>query len=99
MFRKKTEEELMLKQNAKDKTIPEEERVRRDKVLREIYADPYWKDTPTDDEGASYCRPKELRTKISKKRFIKIALMVVGYVAASFLLAYLVECFIRFIEK
>lgn len=91
MFRKKTEEELMLKQNAKDKTIPEEERVRRDKVLREIYADPYWKNTPTDDEGASYRRPKELRTKISKKRFIIITIMVIGFIAVSFLVANLVD--------
>lgn len=51
MFWNRTEEEKELKRNAKDKTITEEERQRRDKVLKTVFNNPYFKDTPVDDPG------------------------------------------------
>lgn len=58
MFWHKTDEEKELIRNAKDKTITEEERKKRDKQLREIFNDPYFKDTPADDEGVKLPRKK-----------------------------------------
>lgn len=54
--RKKTDEEREIIRNAKDKTISEEERKRREKVLKEIFNDPYFRDTPVDDPGVKYQR-------------------------------------------
>lgn len=39
-----------LKQNAKDKTITEEERKRRDALIRQAFSDPYYDPTKADDE-------------------------------------------------
>lgn len=46
-----------LKQNAKDKSITEEERMQRDAFIRQAYSDPYYDPTPVEDEGAKYRRP------------------------------------------
>lgn len=56
MFGRKTDEERELKRNAKDKTITEEERLRREKAIEKAFADPYYNDTPVDDPGEKYHR-------------------------------------------